>query len=127
MLEDERLADVQAVAGIAKVERRYATKNMMLFNNGYYVTVMNTSTTQLTMQQPVVVSLVWPVSDATTACQDNLYLTTDIQSIVLSQSKAGKYSIYPYFSSTLEVSSYNYMRSHMHVCMIMHTKYNRNK
>jgi len=102
MLEDKRLVDVQAI-GIAKAERRYETTNMMLFNNGYDVTVMNTSTTQLTMQQPVVSSLdpVWPVSDTTTACQDNLYLTTDIQSIVLSQSKAGKYSIYPYFSSTM--------------------------
>ena len=86
MLEDERLADAQAV-GIVKVERiyRYDTTNMMLFNNGYDVTVMITSATQLTMQQPVVSSLD-PVH------LDNL-ISTDIH-----------YSIYPYFSSTLEVS-----------------------
>jgi len=109
ILEDERLADAQTV-GSAKTERRYEITNMMLFNNGYDVTVMNTSTTQLTMQQPVVSSLdpVWPVSDTTTVCQDNS-IATDIQSVVLSQSKAVKYSIYPYFSSTLEVSIYSYI------------------
>jgi len=57
---------------------------MMLFNNGCDVT-MNASTTQLTIQQPVVSSLD-PVH------LDNL-ISTDIH-----------YSIYPYFSSTLEVS-----------------------
>jgi len=121
MSKDERLADVGAV-GIAKAdhERRYATTNMMLFNNGYDVTVIDTSTTQLTMQHPVVGS---PVSDTTTstACQDNLIIliSTDIQSVVLSQSKVVKYSIYPYFSSTLEVSIA------IAICLIMHTKYNR--
>ena len=49
-------------------------KLYVLFNNGYDVTVMNTSATQLTMQQPVVSSLdpVWPVSDTTIACQGNI-------------------------------------------------------
>jgi len=108
MIENERLADVQAI-GI----------NMMLFNNGYDVTIMNTSGTQLIMQ-PVVSSLD-PVSDTTTACQNNLItlISIDIQSIVLSQSKAMKYSIYPYFSSTLEVSIA------IAICLITHTKYNR--
>jgi len=116
MLEDKRLADVQAV-GITKAdhERRYETTNMVLFNNGYYVTIMNSSATQQTMQNPVVNS---PVCDTTTGCQDNLIIliSTDIQSIVLSQSKAVKYSIYPYFSSTLEVSIYiySYMFDHAH-------------
>jgi len=96
MLEDKRLADVPVV-GIAKAERirlRCETTNMMLFNNGYDVTVMNTSITQLHSS----LDPVWPASDTTTACQ-NILISTDIQ-----RHKAVKYSIHPYFSSTLEVS-----------------------
>jgi len=124
MLEDERLADDVQAIDITKAERRYETTNMMLFNNGHDVTVMNTSATQLTMQQPVVSSLdpVWPVSDTTTACQNNLYLATDIQSIVLSQSKA--VTIYPYFSScTLEVSITSYIAMHAHKIREYRNKY----
>ena len=96
MLEDKRLADVPAV-GIAKAERirlRYETTNMMLFNNGYDVTIMNTTQLHSSLDP------VWPASDTTAACQDSL-ISTDTQS-----HKAVKYSIHPYFSSTPEVSSY---------------------
>jgi len=76
------------VLAIGIAERRYKTTNMMLFNNGYDVTVMNTSTTQLTMQhylQPVVSNLaVWPDSDTTTVCQDNsILISTYIHSVML--------------------------------------------
>ena len=105
MLEDKRLAaDVPAI-GIVQAER---TTNMILFNNGYVVTIMDTSTTQLIIQQPAVSSVdpVWPVSDTTIACQDNSIISTstDIHSVVLSPTKIVKHSIYHYFSSTFEVN-----------------------
>jgi len=106
MLEDKRLVDVPA-AGIAKAERirlRYKTENMMLFNNGHDVTIMNTTQLHSSLDHA------WPASDTTTACQDNL-ISTDIQSY-----KAVKYSIHPYFSSTLEVSIY--VCSYSYTCKI---------
>jgi len=106
MLEDKRLADVPAV-DITKAERirlRYETTNMMLFNNGHDVTIMNTTQLHSSLDP------VWPTSDTTTACQDSL-ISTDIQS-----HKAVKYSIHPYFSSTLEVSIY--VCSYSYTCQI---------
>ena len=85
---------------------------MMLFNNGYAVTVMDTSSNmmvQVTTQQPAVSNHDDPlehyVTDTTNDCQDDMLVltSTHIHSVVL---PSVNHSIYCYFSYAFEVSSY---------------------
>ena len=82
---------------------------MMLFNNGYAVTIMDISSMmlQMTTQQPAVSNhdpLEDCVTDTTNDCQDNMLVitSTHIHSDVL---PSVNHSVYNYFSSAFEVAT----------------------